>query len=233
MKRKLTLVGSLLAFAWIAAAQDVPRQEVYLGYDMLRVNSATNVPAFTANGGGGQYVFNINSLIGIAGDIYGAHNGNIFGTLTDPKTGITYPGGKVDNSQYFYQFGPRVNLRKWSRSNIFFEMLLGFDSAHVSIPIGLPTPITIPQCITQTNPQKQAACNVISFTHLRAQTSQTPFAYLLGGGWDLKINKRISFRPIQADLQYTRLQNLRDLQNKSQYGFRYSTGINFTFGSAQ
>ncbi|HZS55065.1 MAG TPA: hypothetical protein VFA65_11720 [Bryobacteraceae bacterium] len=234
MKRNTAVVVSVLALSRIAAAQDVPRQEVYLGYDMLRNNSATNIPAFTANGAGGQYVLNINSWLGVLGDIYAAHNGNVFGSFTDPRTGITYPGGKLDNTAAFFQFGPRVTIRHWSRVNVFFEMLPGFANGHTSIPVQLPQPIEIPkQPITGACTTNPAACNVLSVLNLRAQTSQNAFAYLLGGGMDIKMGKRMSFRPIQADLQFTRWQNLRDLQNKSQYGFRYSTGFVFNFGSAQ
>ena len=59
------------------------------------------------------------------------------------------------------------------------------------------------------------------------------FAYLLGGGLDIKLSKHMSFRPIGIDLQYTRLQNIRDLQDRSQYNLRYQTGFNFTFGGPQ
>lgn len=45
MKRNLTLAGMALAFAGFTAAQDTPRLETFLGYDMLRYNSATNIPA--------------------------------------------------------------------------------------------------------------------------------------------------------------------------------------------
>lgn len=53
-------ISSLLALALMtcasSAAQDTPKAEIFLGYTYVRVNSATNVPAFSANGGGGQFV---------------------------------------------------------------------------------------------------------------------------------------------------------------------------------
>jgi hypothetical protein len=234
MRKTIELLVSLLVVTSVMAAQETPRQEVYLGYDFLRANSATNVPAFSMNGGGGQYSLNVNSWLGFVADIYAVHNGNVFGGFTDPSTGIHYPGGKIDNTIAFYQFGPRVYVRHWSRMAPFFEMLLGAGSFHTSVPVKLSQPIEIPTPLSTnvctTNP---GVCNVLSVTNLRAQTSQTPFSYALGGGLDLKMSHRLSFRPIQADLQYTRLQNLRSLYDKSQYNFRYSTGFIFTFGSAQ
>ena len=235
------LVCSLFAFVCVAAAQETPRQEFSLQYDYLRANSATNIPSFAANGGGGQYGWNFNKWLSGVADIYAAHNGNVFGQFTDPFSGVTYPGGKIDNTTVFYQFGPRVYVRHWSRVTPFFEMFLGGANASVSIPVALQTPLVIPTPLprvvknqlvnpTCTTVVGSAACNILSVTNLRAQTSQNVFAYNLGGGLDIALSHHMRFRPIEADLQYTRFQNLRSLQDKSQYNFRYSTGLVFTFG---
>ncbi len=234
MKKHITLIGTVLLLACTASAQDnFPKIETFLGYDMLRFNSATNIPGFTANGGGGQFVYNVNSWLGAAADVYAAHNGNIFGSVN--YLGTTYPGGKIDSTAAFYQFGPRVSIRKWHRFTPFFQILMGAESLAQSIPVTLPEGTTIitsvpggvfvlcPGC--STNPKNVG---------LRLKTGQTQFTYLLGGGLDIKLNHYMSFRPIGADLQFSRLQQLREPQpNKSQYSFRYSTGINFTFGGAQ
>ncbi len=53
MKRSVAVLGAVSLFAWTAAAQDVPRAEVFTGFTYTRVNSASNVPAFSTNGGGG------------------------------------------------------------------------------------------------------------------------------------------------------------------------------------
>ena len=233
MKRNITLVGTILVFAGAAAAQNnTPRIETFLGYDMLRYNSATNIPAFTANGAGGQFFVNFNSWIGVGADIYAAHNGNVFGGLT--LNGITYPGGKLDNTSVFSQFGPRISIRKWSRVTPFFQMLMGMDTIRASVPLGLPAGTTVvvpvPGGSLTVGPGSLTAKNV----YLRANTAQTAFAYLLGGGLDIKLNRIMSLRPIGLDLQYSRLQDLREPQpNRSQYNLRYSTGLNFTFGGAQ
>jgi hypothetical protein len=216
----------------MAAAQNAPRIEMFLGYDMLRYNSATNIPAFTANGGGGQFFVNLNSWIGVGADIYAAHNGNVFGGAT--INGINYPGGKLDNTSIFSQVGPRISVRKWSRFTPFFQMLFGIDTVRASVPLSLPpgTSVVVPV------PGGSLLAGSGSLTdknvYLRANSAQTAFAYALGGGLDLKLNRIMSVRPIGVDLQYSRLQQLRAPQeNKSQYNFRYSTGLNFTFGGAQ
>ncbi|MBV8810890.1 MAG: hypothetical protein JO033_19650 [Acidobacteriaceae bacterium] len=233
MRKNLTVIGTLLVFAGVAAAQNsAPKIETYLGYDMLRYNSATNIPAFTANGAGGQFFYNFNSWLGVGADIYAAHNGNVFGSVT--VNGVTYPGGKLDNTSVFSQFGPRVYVRKWSRVTPFVEMLWGMDTVRASVPLGLPPGqslvVNVPGGTLVVNGGSASAKNV----YVRASTAQTAFAYKLGGGLDIKMSKHLSFRPIETDLQYSRLQQLRYPQpNKSQYNFLYSTGFNFTFGGAQ
>jgi hypothetical protein len=215
---------------WDSNGCDAPKVETFLGYTFLRANSATNIPAFSANGAGGQFAYNFNSWLGGVADLTGVHNDNVFGSAT--INGVTYPGGKLDNTSFFYQFGPRVSIRKWSRITPFFQILMGAQSVSASVPVTLPagSAVIVPVpggaltlLPSGTNPAQ-----------LRANTSQSSFAYLLGGGLDIKINRHWSFRPIGADLQYMRLQQLRSPQSdKSQYNFRYTTGINFTFGGPQ
>ena len=57
MKKSMALWGAVSVFALAAAAQDVPKAEVFTGFTYTRVNSASNVPAFSAIGGGGQFPF--------------------------------------------------------------------------------------------------------------------------------------------------------------------------------
>ena len=56
-------------------------------------------------------------------------------------------------------------------------------------------------------------------------TSQTAFAMTAGGGLDISINKRVSFRPVALDYCLTRL------NNNNQNSLRYTTGFNFAFGA--
>lgn len=188
MGRYVMLVGTILLVACTAAAQDrASKTEFFLGYDFLRANSAADIPAFSANGGGGQFAYNLNSWLGAAADVYAVHNRHVFS------------GVKIDNTSLFYQFGPRVSIRKWSRITPFVQMLVGGHTLRSS-----------------------------------ASRQQTQFAYLLGGGVDIRLSKHTSFRPIGADLQFTRLEQLQvPNTQRSQYNFRYSAGVNFTFGGAQ
>src|SRR4051794_34269230 len=79
MKKNLVAIGTALVFVAAAAAADAPKTETFLGYTYMRANSATNVPAFSANGGGGQFVYNFSNSIGAVADLSAVHNGNIGG----------------------------------------------------------------------------------------------------------------------------------------------------------
>ena len=205
----LFTLGSVMAFA----ADDHPTWETFAGYTYMRANSATNVPSFSTNGGGGQLVYNFNKWVGFVTDIGATHNGNI---------GDVH----LDTTFINYLWGPRVSLRS-SRFTPYFHVLFGGMHAGSSIavraiPVATP-PIYLPGDTTPVLPNTPVT--------LRAVTSQTAFAMATGGGIDIKLNKHVSFRPIGLDYMLTRLQNVRDLNDRNQHHLRYTTGLNFTFGA--
>ncbi len=214
MKSVLALTMLVLLCAIAAFPQDVPRYETFFGFTYSRMNAATNVPAFSANGGSGQFGINANKWVGFLMDVGSVHNGNVSNLNLD--TTITN-----------FLFGPRISLR-YSRIRPYFNVLFGGAHGGTSIavnaipvashPIYLPGIPTVPANTPVT---------------LRAVSSQTAFAMTTGGGLDIKINKHVSFRPIGLDYFMTRLQNLRSLQDNNQHNIRYTTGFNFTLGSAQ
>jgi hypothetical protein len=215
MKKLIAALAAVSLFALAAAAQDVPRGEVFLGYTYTRVNSASNVPAFSANGGSGQFVLNFGKWVGAVADIGAVHNGNI-------------GGYHLDTTLTNFLFGPRIPIRVSHRVIPYFQTLFGgvygSTSAQVTVPAGdvgnLP-PTVMP--VSSTVPGTGAVT-------LRAATQQTAFAMAIGGGLDIKINKVASFRPIGLDYYMMRLQNLRTSADNNQHCIRYTTGVNFVFG---
>ncbi len=212
MERTSSILALLLIACALAAAQDTPRAEVFLGYTYDRVNSATNVPSFSANGGSGQFVLNLGKWIGAVADIGAVHNGNV-------------GGFHLDTTLTNFLFGPRIPIRVSNRVIPYFQTLFGgvygSTSYKVSLPPEVPTnPVVIP-------PPIQNVGNAVSF---RAAAQQTAFAMTAGGGLDIKINRHVSFRPIGLDYFLTRLQNLRTGNDNNQNHIRYTTGFNFTFG---
>lgn len=210
VRTKSCLAVFALLLGSVASAQDYPRVETFFGYTYMRANSASNVPAFSANGGGGQFAVNFNKWIGFVADIGAVHNGNI----SDVHLDSTFTN---------FLFGPRISLR-YSRIRPYFNVLFGGMHAGSSVAVsGIPVasnPIYLPG---QPIPPNQPVT-------LRAVAAQTAFAMTAGGGLDIKINRHVSFRPIGLDYLLSRLQNLRSLQDNNQHSLRYTTGFNFTFG---
>jgi opacity protein-like surface antigen len=215
MKTIASVFVIVLASALVAAADDATRFETYAGYTYLRVNSATNVPAFSANGGDGQFVINANNYLGFVMDLGATHNGNI---------GDTHIDSTISN----YLFGPRVSLRR-SRVIPFAHFLMGGAHASNSIRVSaIPVPPSPGQPIYIPGQGTIPANTPVT---LRSVASQTAFSFAFGGGLDLKINKHMAFRPVQLEWMLTRFQNYRTADDNNQHDLRYSAGVNFTFGA--
>jgi len=198
----------------VASAQDYPRAETFFGYTYTRANSASNVPAFSANGGSGQLALNANKWLGFVMDMGAVHNGNISDV-------------HLDTTLTNFLFGPRISLR-YSRVRPYFNVLFGGIHAPTSVALnGIPVPPSATQPIYLPGGVTAPPNTPIS---VRAVASQTAFAMATGGGIDIKINRHVSFRPIGLDYFMTRLQNLRTANDNNQHNLRYTTGFNFTFG---
>jgi hypothetical protein len=139
----------------------------------------------------------------------------------------------IDTTLSNYLFGPRVSLR-YSRIRPYFQMLLGGAHMSTSIPVSLLVPPGSVQVPTQpifVPGQGTLPVGPGQPVTARLGASQTAFAYTLGGGLDIKINKWVAFRPIALEWMLTRLQNIRSLEDHNQHHLRYSTGFNFTLGA--
>ena len=211
MKRCITVVAAVLAVTMAAIAEDAPRYETFLGYTYVRMNSATNVPAFSANGGDGQFTYNFNKWIGGVADLGAVHNGNI-------------GGHHIDSTLANFLFGPRVTWRK-SHFAPYFQTLFGGVYATSSTQLQFTGPITVPPIFLP------GVGNVLDATSARVGAQQTAFAMTAGGGLDIKVSKHMSLRPIEVDYYLTRLQNYRSATDNNQNNLRYMAGINFTFGA--
>ena len=216
MQKFVVMTLLVLLCGTMAFAGDQPKVETFLGFTYMRANSATNVPAFSTNGGGGQVVVNVNKYLGFVMDMGAVHNGNISDV-------------HLDSTFINYLWGPRISLR-YSRVTPYFNVLFGGMHAGTSValnaipvPPSATQPIYLPGETTPTPPNTPVS--------VRAVASQTAFAMATGGGLDIKINKHVSFRPIGLDYMLTRLQNIEDLQDRNQHHLRYTTGFNFTFGA--
>jgi len=121
----------------------------------------------------------------------------------------------LDNTWTTYLFGPRVSITKRSSRIVpAFECLLG--GVNVAASIKSPLLPDIPGA--------------------RLTAEQTAFAMAVGGTLDIRLNHRISIRPIQLDYLLTRLSSkpvLNGFETFNQNNLRYGAGVVFRFGSTQ
>ncbi|HTP31467.1 MAG TPA: hypothetical protein VMJ75_04785 [Candidatus Acidoferrales bacterium] len=200
MKKTISVLVLVLLCSLGAFAQDVPKAELFVGYNYVRVNSTTDVPAFSSNGGSGQLAINFNKYLSGVADFGVYHNGVI-------------AGYSVNNNIINYLFGPRLSLRK-GRVTPYFNILFGGVYAAA-------------QATTQGQVCTGTSC-IPSAVHLT--NSQNAFAMAVGGGLDIKVAKHVAFRPIGLDYFLTRLYNPVNANDHNQNNLRYSAGVNFLFG---
>ncbi len=99
MKRYITTIACATLLAGTAVADDYPKFETFLGYNYVRFYPQSNVPAFSANGGSGQFVVNPKRWLGVVLDAGAVTNQN-------------FAGFSATNTQVFFMGGPRFSLRK-------------------------------------------------------------------------------------------------------------------------
>jgi hypothetical protein len=234
MRKIYSLIGVGLLSASLGAATDWSTMEGFLGYNFVRFNPNSNfVPSFNANGGSGQFVYNFTKYFGVAADM-GAVTRDTLNYFVGNNEVL---GANVSTTVMNLVAGPRFTYQNHSRFIPFAQVLFGGAWAWTSTPVTLPPGqiITLPSGATVTNPS-------LPF-QTRVTGSNSGFAMLVGGGLDIKINKHISFRPLEADYYLTRASHLEaDLANianntpivtgnaSNRNNFRYAAGVNFLFG---
>jgi hypothetical protein len=214
MKKCVSVIGLGALFALAAIAEEVPKAEVFLGYNFVRFNPNSGFfPSFNANGGGGQFVYNINHWLGAAVDAGAVTKGVL-------------NGFDVDTTVVNFVAGPRITIHNHSRFTPFVQVLFGGAYGTASARISaLPLNTGIPGLLP---PEIILDPNLPVTTRLSA--SHTGFAMMAGGGLDIKLSRHVSFRPIGADYYLTRVPSLLTGNVSNRNNFRYSAGVNFLIG---
>jgi len=214
MRKYFVVVGLLLLTAGLALAQDYPTVETSPQFMYIRTPISFNIPggpsvsqSFNCAGGGGTLAYNFSSLVGIAADLGGC---KYFGqTVPAPIS------SNINGTAFTFLFGPRLTFRSKSPFQPFAE--LNFGGMRIGI-----------SC--ENNPSN---CTDNFGTGSR---SKTAFAMTVGGGFDIKLSKKLSLRPVQAEYLYTRFGNDCNLTvctfNNNQNSFRLKSGIVINWGGS-
>src|SRR5260370_22818622 len=128
MRKILAVIAAVPLFALVAGATDVPTYETFLGYNFVRFNpDSPFIPSFNANGGSGQFIYNVNKWIGGVVDIGAVTKG-------------TLNGFNVDTTEVNFVAGPPFTYHNHSRVTPFGHVLFSGAYATASTPIGLAGP---------------------------------------------------------------------------------------------
>jgi hypothetical protein len=203
----------LVASATGAPGPDWPKVETFLGYNFVRFNPNSNfIPSFNANGGSGQFVYNVKRWVGVAFEAGAVNKG-------------TLGGFNVNTTVVHFVAGPRFRYHNHSRFTPYAEALFGGAYATTSASIDLFDRGLLPPGLLP--PQRPD----LPFT-ASIGASHTGFAMFLGGGLDIKVGKHVAFRPIGVDYYLTRVPSFAG-GTSNRNNFRYMAGVNFLFGGAQ
>ena len=114
-------------------------------------------------------------------------------------------GGNVGGNVFTYLFGPQIK-RHSGRIQPFGEALFG--AAHSNLYANILT----------------------AGGYTSASSSSNAFAMEFGGGCDIRVTNHFQIRPVEVDYLYTRFGANTTGYGGSQNNFKYSGGINLTFG---
>jgi hypothetical protein len=164
------------------------------------------------NGGGGSVGYNWNEYLGIKLDLQG-YTSNTTGFSIPPN--LTFPSGLSGNVQgnlFTYLIGPQFKVRA-HRIQPFAHLLFG--GAHTNV---------------YGNAFKTLCQPLVGNCAVTKAPTAEAFAMQFGGGVDIPIGKRISFRPAQVDYLLTRYSNPFTKTN-NQNNLHFSAGIVFTLAN--
>jgi outer membrane protein OmpA-like peptidoglycan-associated protein len=204
----------LLLGAGTFAQEAPPKVEITVDYSYLYANPQNNqiIPAFNLNGGGGGGAYYINKYIGIEAEFEGyssrTHYISVPASLCPPN-GCT---ATAQGNLFTYNVGPIV---KWRFKHIepFVETMFG--GAHSNLYANL-----------------FQVCTGLKCTTAASAPSNNAFDFIIGGGFDVPVNRYLSIRPMQMDYVLTRFGNALTAGNNNQSNFRYQAGFVFRFGGA-
>ena len=233
MRRVVTASAVILVSSFAAFAEDYARFETFLGYTYTRFQTSNqfvgepfdlNVPNFSAHGGSAQFGYNFNRWFSVVADA-GAVTST--GDIGDFGNRILLPalstrGGGFNATLANYLLGPRVSFHRGSRFVPYVQTLFGGATVWQSLPV--------PDVAIIAPPIAGGGVIIPNGANIQFHRETSGFAMTAGGGLDIKINKHVYVRPVQAEYFLTRLSPIGAFSVTNRNNFRYSAGINFTYG---
>ena len=229
MQRSFVFAAAFLLAAGAAVADDeFPRVETAPAFTYVHNSPVLGgSQSFNCYGFGGTIAYNFTSLIGLAADLGGCRVGGL-----DNTYGI---GSKVHVGEGTYVFGPRFTFRNFGKLQPFLETNFGVE--HVRVRCNNGNAGNACGSITAVQPLPTDDVVIIPVNPNATSYGTSAFALTVGGGLDIKFNKKFALRLVQAEYLYTRFGN--DCQfavcsnNNGQNSFRLKSGIVIGWGGAK
>ena len=233
MRKVVTASAVILMSSFAAFATDYGRFETFLGYSYVRFQTNNlfvgnpfdlNVPNFNAHGGSAQFGYNFSRWFSVVADAGGVTS---TGDIGDFGNRILFPtlsprAGGFNATLANYLVGPRVSFHRGSRFVPYVQTLFGGATSWQSLPV--------PNAAIIVPPVSGGGVIIPNGANIQFNRETSGFAMTAGGGLDVKINRHVYFRPIQAEYFLTRLSPIGAFGNTNRNNFRYSMGINFSYG---
>jgi hypothetical protein len=219
---KAFLCFSLCVVPVFAFSQEVPKVEVFGGFSYLHLytSSASALeqtckvttlgncpfkfhvhPGFSGWNAAGQW--NLNSWVGVKADVSGHYGTLVAATVVPSIPGFPFVDFSTPSQHtYDFLFGPVVTYRRY-RYIPFAHALIGDE--HVSFGNFQLVP---------------------GIGQLPSPASHNYFAFVLGGGVDIKVVHHLLVRAGEFDYQFVKT---GPSSSGHQNGFRFSTGLVFEF----
>jgi hypothetical protein len=216
----------------VGAATDVPRYEVYLGYQYVRANQfsqssglATSIGGYDMHGGDGQFIYNYKRWLSGVVDAGGVNKGNI---------GIPGFALGVSNTTAFVYGGPRFYYRRHHKGLLglepFGQVLFGAAFRHLSTNVVALTSVNTPNVPIST-PFGILFPGPLAVVNAELTTNQNAFSMKVGGGLDWRFSKHVGFRPMEVNYVLTRFPNLSTGDRSNQHSIAASAGFLFSWGA--
>src|ERR1700752_2317104 len=178
---KTIVVGVILLVGVTAWAQEFPRVEVGADYSYLRfAPSGPYTKGHSLNGGGGSIVYNWNEYLGLKMELNGYTSSTTSFQIPANSTFPSGLNGNVQGNMFTYLFGPQLKVRA-HKVQPFGHLLFG--GAHTNV---------------YGNAFKTLCEPIVGGCGITKAPTAEAFAMSFGGGVDIPINHRVSFRPAEG-----------------------------------
>ncbi len=240
--RSFLFAGGLLFGAFTAVAQDDYQKVEFTPGFSYSHNAAVlgGSQSFNCAGANGTFAYNVTSMFALAADLSGCKAFGLNNTY-----GV---GSRINGDEFAYVFGPRLTFRR-GKFQPFFDVNFGGERLGVGCNSGnlgnacggltagnLPTqPIVLPPAPSQPIAQPPSGTVIVIPRNPNATGfSRNAFAMTVGGGVDVKFNKRLAWRLFQAEYLYTRFGHECEFAvcsaDGSQNSFRLQSGLVIGWG---